>query len=386
MCFCKTKSVKSLKAVKNTMNNVELGYNMTDSCEYIDYECIGELKASQNDLRVVQINTQGIKSKLDELDMLISDLKQPDIIIISETWLKSGEEKFINIKGYTFEGIPRECKKGGGVGFLIKHGLIYRELIDLNKSSNDPTFEHYFIELKGNHQNVILGSIYRPPNTNLDRFMVEYKSSLDRLNNMKNKEIILGMDHNINFLKHDVHPKTQEFIELNLDMNLLPVITKPTRVSTTSATLIDNIFVSNRLQHSINSAVIITDISDHFPCILTVNNFNQSKDRKTKITKRKLNKESLDKIKNDIGNIDWETEIKNQNVNKAFEIFHNKLLEILNLHAPERTLYLKEKRTNKLWISKNLANSIRKSKILYKKSLDNPATLPHYKDYSSVLK
>ena len=25
--------------------------------------------------------------------MLISDLKQPDIIIISETWLKSGEER-----------------------------------------------------------------------------------------------------------------------------------------------------------------------------------------------------------------------------------------------------------------------------------------------------
>ena len=49
-----------------------------------------------------------MKSKLDELDMLITDLKQPDIIIISETWLKSGEEKFINIKGYTFEGIPRE--------------------------------------------------------------------------------------------------------------------------------------------------------------------------------------------------------------------------------------------------------------------------------------
>ena len=323
------------------MNNVELGYNITDSCEYIDYECIGELETSQNDLRVVQINTRGIKSKLDELDMLITDLKQPDIIIISETW--SGEEKFINIKGYTFEGIPRERKKGGGVGFLIKHGLIYRELKDLNKSSNDPIFKHYFIELKGDHQNVILGSIYRPPNTNLDRFMVEYKSSLDRLNNMKNKEIILGMDHNINFLKHDVHPKTQEFIELNLDMNLLPVITKPTRVSTTSATLIDNIFVSNRLQHSINSAVIITDISDHSPCILTVNNFNQSKDRKTKITKRKLNKENMDKMKNDIGNIDWETEIKNQDVNKAFEIFHNKLLEILNLHAPERTLYLKEK-------------------------------------------
>ena len=88
MCFCKTKSVKSLKAIKNTMNNVELGYNITDTCKYIDYECIGELETSQNDLCVVQINTRGIKSKLDELHILITDLKQPDIIIISETWLK----------------------------------------------------------------------------------------------------------------------------------------------------------------------------------------------------------------------------------------------------------------------------------------------------------
>ena len=108
MCFCKTKSVKTLKAIRNTPNNVELGYNITDTCRYIDYECIGELETSHNDLRVVQINTRGLKSKLDELDILITDLKQPDVIIISETWLKSGEEKFINIKGYTLEGIPRE--------------------------------------------------------------------------------------------------------------------------------------------------------------------------------------------------------------------------------------------------------------------------------------
>ena len=117
---------------------------------------------------------------------------------------------------------------------------------------------------------------------------------------------------------------------------------------------------------------------------MTVDNFNQSKDRKTKITKRKLNKENLDKIKNDIGNIDWETKIKNQDVNKAFEIFHNKLLEILNLHAPERTVYLKEKQTNKPWISKNLANSIRRSKILYKKLLKQVKRIAKLKYYQSM--
>ena len=169
-------------------------------------------------------------------------------------------------------------------------------------------------------------------------------------------------------------------------MNLLPVITKPTRVTSTSATLIDNIFVSNKLQHCIKAGVIVTDLSDHFPCILTVTDFNQSNTNQTKIIKRKLNKKNLDKIKNDIGNIDWEMELNNLDTNKSFENLHNKLKEIIDLHAPERLTYLKEKRINKPWISKNLANCIRKSKILFKKSLMNPGTNSHYKDYSKVLK
>ena len=101
MCFCKTKTVKLLRAnnnIVNGINNIELGYNTIDSCEYIDYDSVGNIKTSQTDLHVVQINTHGIKSKLDELDTLISDLKNPDIIIISETWLKKGRRKFYKNK------------------------------------------------------------------------------------------------------------------------------------------------------------------------------------------------------------------------------------------------------------------------------------------------
>ena len=114
MCFGKTKTVKSLKALKATTEYVKLGYNTTDSCDYIDYESIEDLKAAHKDLRIIQFNVRGLKSKLDEIDTLITDLKLPDIIIISETWLKEGEEKFVNISGYTFEGMPRPRKKGGG--------------------------------------------------------------------------------------------------------------------------------------------------------------------------------------------------------------------------------------------------------------------------------
>ena len=47
MCLFKTKTVKSLKANNsfvNDINNIELGYNTNDNCEYIDYDSVGNIK------------------------------------------------------------------------------------------------------------------------------------------------------------------------------------------------------------------------------------------------------------------------------------------------------------------------------------------------------
>ena len=43
----------------NDVNNIELGYNTNDNCEYIDYDLVVYINNSQKDLRVVQINTCG---------------------------------------------------------------------------------------------------------------------------------------------------------------------------------------------------------------------------------------------------------------------------------------------------------------------------------------
>ena len=70
----------------------------------------------------------------------------------------------------------------------------------------------------------------------------------------KNNQVIVGMDHNINLLKHDIHAKMQEFIEINLDLGLIPVITKPTRITHTSVTLIDNLLISE-ISHNISHSI-----------------------------------------------------------------------------------------------------------------------------------
>ena len=48
------------------------------------------------------------------------------------------------------------------------------------------------------------------------------------------------MDHNLDLLHSDIHTPTHKFLNMLLDMQLFSTITHPSRITQTSATLIDN--------------------------------------------------------------------------------------------------------------------------------------------------
>ena len=385
MCFGKTKTFKSLREQCTSSNESELGFNLDNRCDYIDHDEIQEMKPCKSSLVILQLNCRGIKSKLDEIEELLAQLKQPDVVILSETWLKEGEEKYVDIKGYYYEGVNREHKRGGGVGILVKDKLIYKTRPDLNKNCQHNSYEHFFIELKGSSYNVIIGSLYLPPNTDIDKFLAEYNDTLERISLEKNKEVILGMDHNLDLLKQISHKKTQTFVENTLDHMLLPVITKPTRISRTSTTLIDNVIISDKLQSNYTSNILLSNLSDHLLCYVEINEFYAGKREATKIKKRKLNNDNLNKIKRDIGSIQWESILCGLCASESFATVHNKIIEIIDKIALEHEVYIRNKRVNKHWISKSIANSIRKSKQLFKKSLTDPNYQIKYNNYLKCL-
>ena len=66
---------------------------------------------------------------------------------------------------------------------------------------------------------------------------------------------------------------TASFFDLILSENYIPQITLPTRITDTSATLIDHIFMksdSRNIEDTTLSGNIFTDISDHLPNFLLV--------------------------------------------------------------------------------------------------------------------
>ena len=79
-------------------------------------------------------------------------------------------------------------------------------------------------------------------------------------------------DMNLNLLDRD--ERTMEYIEPFNQFNFQPVITKPTRVANNSAKIIDHLWMNVSDTRSIcnaRSKIILSDISDHFPCYALLN-------------------------------------------------------------------------------------------------------------------
>ena len=89
---------------------------------------------------------------------------------------------------------------------------------------------------------------------------------LDKISK-ENKTVFLLGDFNIDLLKYEVHLATNEFLDSLSSNMLLPYILHPTRVTSHSKTLIDNIF-SNYISKEAICGYITCTISDHLPQFL----------------------------------------------------------------------------------------------------------------------
>ena len=80
-------------------------------------------------------------------------------------------------------------------------------------------------------------------------------------------------DLNINLLNHTSHNATSNYLNTLLTHSLIPLITLPTRINQTSATLLDHIF-SNSDPESKEFGIIYSSLSDHLPVFHCLNVHN----------------------------------------------------------------------------------------------------------------
>ena len=136
----------------------------------------------------------------------------------------------------------------------------------------NPDFEFVFMKIKQKYVNLtkdlVLGACYRPPNANVQNFIDKMEQIIDYFG-AKSYFLYIAGDFNLDLLKPSSKFMIQMFLDLMVSSALLPLITKPTRCTPTSVTLIDNIFTNN-FGNAHDSYMIICDISDPFPSITSI--------------------------------------------------------------------------------------------------------------------
>ena len=88
-----------------------------------------------------------------------------------------------------------------------------------------------------------MGTVYRPPGTNLDKFHRRTEEIIIKIQKENKKCYIMG-DSNINLMNYDVHVTTTEFTVMMYANSFVPLINRPTRITESPATLIDNILAT----------------------------------------------------------------------------------------------------------------------------------------------
>ena len=136
----------------------------------------------------------------------------------------------------------------------------------------------------------------------------------------------------------------QQFLETTLEYNLIPTITKPTRVTHNSTTLIDNILLKTENHELHQSKVIIDNISDHYPSLIVLEDFNLTKCAPRQIKRRKIGTKEINEKKARLANINWETKLATKSTNEAFSMFHDKLTKIIDMVAPEKMMFESKKK------------------------------------------
>jgi hypothetical protein len=329
---------------------------------------------------LMHVNCRSLKKNFGPLNDLLSHLTHPlCAIAVTETWLTEALQDVFVIPGYKFVSSPRINKSGGGVGLFLKNDFDYIVRIDLSKMT--PFIECLFVEIRRiGSKSLLIGSVYRPPNSDVHLFNTEWLSIINTIDQAKNVIAVIAGDFNLNLLKHSNHAPTGEFLNNLLSCNFMPTIRVPTRITTTSATLIDNIFINN-IKYNYNTALVYNDISDHLVTILSLRTISPPVKLPKNIVKRFFDAKSTANFNRHLLSVDWDAIVDDSlNPSVAYDNFSTLFKSIFDTYFPERIIKLSNRMTPRHeWMTKGLLKSCAKKSKLYRKFCKSQCEIMHKK-------
>ena len=360
---------------------------INNSCYYSCDRFLDQSNVDPGNFSLLHLNVRSLSKNIDHLKLLLHSLNHNfSVIALSETWLHSTScMTELNIPGYNLITKNREDRVGGGVALYISTDFQYVIRSDLSNIS-DNSFEYIFAEITTlcNLKNIIIGVIYKAPDAQFENF-IDCSQLLFQCMNKENKHLLITGDFNLNLLSSDQVSQPREFLDLIYSSSCIPLISKPTRVTDSSATLIDNIFTN--ILPPPKSGILVTDISDHFP-VFTHFPLSKNCPKPDYIPTREYTDENIGNLKQELYSLDWASIFNEHDTNIAFLNFMDILNTNLDKHIPWKQKTKSRKVTPKSpWITVSLCKSINHKNKLYHKFRSNPSdsNRTNYVRYKNVL-
>ena len=144
---------------------------------------------------VVHYNIQSI---LNKVDLIGSELRNFNIICLTETWLgPNTTDEALRIDDYTLYRRDRPTDNHGGVCVYIKEDIYSRRRTDLEL----PHVECVWVEINIHHKKILFGTFYRPPNSPAQTLSY-IEDSINLALDCNIKDIFVTGDFNLDTLKH----------------------------------------------------------------------------------------------------------------------------------------------------------------------------------------
>lgn len=356
-------------------------------------QAIDFLKTKNNTISLLSLNCQSLQSKFDQLQVYLKILEESNcpfsVICLQETWLKDNFDiSLLQLEGYNLISKASSCSAHGGVCMYIRGNLEYKILnINTNKDIYDSLFVEIVFDCDEIKKHVIIGNIYRPPRNNAENYE-GFNEDLEKvfLEFNRTKDIALMGDFNIDLLKINERTYVKEFFETMTSSGFMPKITFPTRVTDTTATLIDNNFTRTPNHFTKSSAGILNlKISDHKPIFVTLDHLVVQNENRKLIKIYTNTTSAKNKFKDEIAsqcNIQHFVTSTNANPNTNYDQLDGIIRNALDKHMPSKLVRCNKHRHKKnSWITKGIIRSIRFRDKLYSKLRSTDPTTEKYNMY-----
>ena len=364
-------------------------------CHYLDVDAVHGM-AVDNNFMVLSQNIRSLGGKFDQFSEYIGSFKSSKVtaIALQEVWSVG---RIYDLPGYhqlqyntRDKGKTLNSNCGGGVGIYICESLDF-EILQFENQFVEGVYESIWVKLNfGQKKTKIVGSVYRPNSakSNLNRAISIHESILQGLKTdkvYKHADLLICSDFNIDLLNYDRHQPTTNYVDFQLGLGLLPLITKPTRKYQNSATLIDHIFAT-RTDTKIKTGVLEdSDLSDHYGTVY-MEDLQVPVKRTSSTLMRQITKSSTRHFIDLATSVDWDIYETENDDQEYYQDILDKIETLVDTAYPLKPCKSIKRRVVPPWMSRALLESSKVKRKLYRKYKQNPSVSNEkvYREYCSV--